>query len=100
MVHPREGWQGHGVPRRRFLKGGVGLSALAALGAGGALSGCASDLTGSGTLPLPRPNNPVQWPIFANNTAIKPGLAPEQDATLQVYIWTAYINQALSLIHI
>ena len=94
MVHPREGWQGHGVPRRRFLKGGVGLSALAALGAGGALTGCASDLTGAGTLPLPRPNNPVQWPIFANNTAIKPGLAPERDATLQVYIWTAYINQA------
>jgi spermidine/putrescine transport system substrate-binding protein len=94
LVHPREGWQGHGVPRRRFLKGGVGLSALAALGAGGALTGCASDLTGSGTLPLPRPNNPVQWPIFAGNTAIKPGLAPERDATLQVFIWTAYINQA------
>ena len=94
MVHPREGWQGHGLPRRRFLKGGVGLSALAALGAGGALTGCASDLTGSGTLPLPRPSNPVQWPVFAGNTAIKPGLAPERDATLQVYIWTAYINQA------
>jgi spermidine/putrescine transport system substrate-binding protein len=94
LVHPREGWQGHGLPRRRFLKGGVGLSALAALGAGGALTGCASDLTGSGTLPLPRPSNPVQWPVFAGNTAIKPGLAPERDATLQVFIWTAYINQA------
>jgi spermidine/putrescine transport system substrate-binding protein len=94
LVHPREGWQGHGLPRRRFLKGGVGLSALAALGAGGALTGCASDLTGSGTLPLPRPSNPVQWPVFAGNTAIKSGLAPERDATLQVFIWTAYINQA------
>ena len=94
MVHPREGWQGHGVPRRRFLKGGAGLSALAALGASGALAGCASDLTGAGTLPLPRPNNPVRWPVFAGNAAIKPGLAAEQDATLQVYIWTAYINQA------
>jgi spermidine/putrescine transport system substrate-binding protein len=94
LVHPREGWQGHGVPRRRFLKGGAGLSALAALGAGGALTGCASDLTGSGTLPLPRPDNPVRWPIFSGNTAIKPGLAPERDATLQVFIWTAYINQA------
>src|SRR3984957_20430043 len=48
LVHPREGWQGHGLPRRRFLKGCAGLSALAALGAGGALTGCASDLTGSG----------------------------------------------------
>ena len=43
------------MPRRRFLKGGAGLSALAALGAAGALAGCASDLTGSGKLPLPRP---------------------------------------------
>src|ERR1700753_1983314 len=54
LVHPREGWQGHGMPRRRFLQGGMGLSALAALGAGGLLSGCASDLTRSGQLPLPR----------------------------------------------
>jgi spermidine/putrescine transport system substrate-binding protein len=82
------------MPRRRFLKGGAGLSALAALGAAGALTGCAADLTGSGHLPLPRPNNPVKWPVFAGNTAIKSGLPQEQDATLQVYIWEAYINQA------
>jgi spermidine/putrescine transport system substrate-binding protein len=84
------------MPRRRFLKGGAGLSALAALGAGGAasvLAGCASDLTGSGKLPLPRPGNPVKWPVFAGNTAIKSGLDDERDATLQVYIWEAYINQ-------
>jgi spermidine/putrescine transport system substrate-binding protein len=93
LAHPREGWQGHGLPRRRFLQGGAGLSALAALGAGGLLSGCASDLTGSGKLPLPRRDNPVKWPVFATNTAIKPGLAPEKDATLQIYIWEAYINQ-------
>ena len=42
------------MPRRRFLKGGAGLSALAALGER-PLTGCASDLTGSGKLPLPRP---------------------------------------------
>ena len=87
------------MPRRRFLKGGAGVGALAALGAAGAgsglLAGCASDLTGSGTLPLPlpRPGNPVKWPVFAGNTAIKPGLAAERDATLQIYIWEAYINQ-------
>ena len=81
------------MPRRRFLKGGAGLSALAALGAGDLLSGCASDLTGSGKLPLPRPDNPVKWPVFAGNTAIKSGLEQEQNATLQVYIWEAYINQ-------
>jgi spermidine/putrescine transport system substrate-binding protein len=94
LVHPREGWQGHGVPRRTFLKGGAGLSALAALGAGGALTGCASDLTGSGKLPLPRQNSPVTWPVFAGNQPIKSGLEAEQGATLQIYIWTAYINQA------
>ncbi len=85
------------MPRRRFLQGGAGLSALAALGGASAasslLTGCASDLTGSGTLPLPRRDNPVKWPVFAGNTAIKPGLKPEQGATLQVYIWEAYINQ-------
>jgi spermidine/putrescine transport system substrate-binding protein len=81
------------MPRRQFLKGGAGLTALAALGAGGVLSGCASDLAGSGKLPLPRPDNPVKWPVFAGNTAIKSGLEPEQNATLQVYIWEAYINQ-------
>jgi spermidine/putrescine transport system substrate-binding protein len=97
LVHPREGWQGHGMPRRRFLKGGAGLSALAALGAAGVatplLTGCASDLTGSGTLPLPRPDNPVKWPVFAGNKAIASGLAPETDATLNIYNWVAYINQ-------
>jgi spermidine/putrescine transport system substrate-binding protein len=81
------------MPRRRFLQGGMGLSALAALGASGVLTGCASDLTGSGKLPLPRPNNPVTWPVFPGNAAIKSGLEPERDATLQVYIWEAYINQ-------
>jgi spermidine/putrescine transport system substrate-binding protein len=87
------------MPRRRFLKAGAGLSALAALGAAGAgasvLTGCASDLTGSGTLPLPRRDNPVKWPVFAGNTAIGSGLKPERGATLQVYIWEAYINQAV-----
>jgi spermidine/putrescine transport system substrate-binding protein len=94
LTHPREGWQGHGMPRRSFLKGGAGVSALAALGAGGALTGCASDLAGSGKLPLPRPSNPVTWPVFAENKPITSGLAAERDATLQLYIWTAYINQA------
>ena len=83
------------MPRRTFLKGGAGLTALAALGAGGLLTGCASDLTGSGTLPLPRPDNPVKWPVFAGNQAIASGLAPETDATLNIYNWVAYINQAV-----
>jgi spermidine/putrescine transport system substrate-binding protein len=97
MAHPREGWQGHGVPRkltRRSFLGGSAGAALAALGAAPLLSGCASALAGTGTVPLPRPGHPVRWPIFPGNSAIKPNLPPEPDATLQIYTWVAYINQA------
>lgn len=86
------------MPRRRFLKGGLGAAAAAlALGAGadGLLTGCASDLADAGTVPLPRQNNPVTWPVFPGNGPIKSGLAQEQDATLQIYMWEAYINQAV-----
>jgi len=86
------------MPRRRFLKGSVGaaLGALAlGAGAGGLLSGCASDVADSGTVPLPRQDNPVTWPIFPGNAPIKSGLAQEQDTTLQIYMWEAYINQAV-----
>jgi spermidine/putrescine transport system substrate-binding protein len=98
VAHPREGWQGDGtrrlpVSRRGFLKGaGAGL---AALGAGSLIEACAPALAGFGTLPLPRPNNPVTWPIFTDNPAIKSGLQPEPGATLQIYNWVAYINQAV-----
>ena len=91
-MHPREGWQGHGMPRRSFLK--AGAAAALALGAGGALAGCASDLAGAGTIPLPRPYHPVTWPVFPENGPVKAGLTAERDATLQIYTWEAYINQA------
>jgi spermidine/putrescine transport system substrate-binding protein len=95
MAHPREGWQGHGAPRkltrRSFLHGSAG--ALAALGAAPLLEACASGLAGSGSVPLPRPDNPHKWPIFKDNQAIASNLAPEQGATLQLYTWVAYINQ-------
>jgi spermidine/putrescine transport system substrate-binding protein len=97
MAHPREGWQGHGAPRkltRRSFLGRSAGAALAALGAGSLLDACAPGLTGNGTLPLPRPNHPVRWPVFSDNMPISSGLAPERDATLQVYNWVAYVNQA------
>ena len=88
-MHPREGWSedGPGRPglsRRSFLRtsAGAGLLAgglgplLAACSSGGAAAG-ASGVT---TIPLPRPNNPVTWPIFKDNAAIKSGLQPEQGA--------------------
>src|SRR4249919_894359 len=95
MAHPREGWQGHGAPRkltRRSFLGTAGGS-LAALGAAPLLEACSSALAGSGTVPLPRPDNPVKWPVFKTNQAIASNLAPEEGATLQLYTWVAYINQ-------
>jgi spermidine/putrescine transport system substrate-binding protein len=94
MSHPREGWQGHGAPRKLTRRSFLGASAAAALGATPLLSACASALAGTGTVPLPRPDNPVKWPMFAGNEAIKAGQPAEPDATLQIYTWVAYINQA------
>src|ERR1700677_462429 len=94
MSHPREGWQGHGAPRRLTRRSFLGAGAAAALGATPLLSACASALAGTGTVPLPRPGNPVRWPVFTDNQAIKAGLPAEPEATLQIYTWVAYINQA------
>ncbi|HTW00587.1 MAG TPA: hypothetical protein VMF87_09835, partial [Streptosporangiaceae bacterium] len=71
MVHPREGWQGDAsrrplVSRRGFLARGAGAAA-AALAGGSLLDACAPALAGFGSLPLPRPDNPVTWPVFASN---------------------------------
>ena len=96
MTHPREGWQGHGLPRklapsitRRSLLRGLAAS----LGAETLLAGCASALAGTGTVPLPRPDNPVRWPVFTGNQAIAAGQPIEPGATLQIFTWVAYINQ-------
>src|SRR5579863_7063187 len=110
-MHPKEGWKqgrppipgvpetgtGTGVSRRAFLRRGAGAGALAlgASGVGGLLSACSGALaTGpvGKPLPLPRPNNPVTWPMYADNQAIKSGLLPERNATLKVFNWVAYVN--------
>jgi spermidine/putrescine transport system substrate-binding protein len=94
-VHPREGWQGHGAPRKLTRRSFLGTAggALAALGAMPLLQACSSALAGTGTVPLPRPDNPVRWPLFSDNQAIASNLTAERDATLQIYTWEAYINQ-------
>jgi spermidine/putrescine transport system substrate-binding protein len=101
-MHPREGWSEDGPPRpglsrRSFLRQGASAGLLAG-GLGPLLAACSSGATtasapGGSTIPLPRPNNPVTWPIFKDNAAIKSGLQPEQGATLKLYNWVAYINQ-------
>jgi spermidine/putrescine transport system substrate-binding protein len=77
------------------LKGGVGLGTLAGLGS--TLSGCSDrPLAAGGALgTLPRPDSPVTWPTYADNAVIASGLQPEKNATLKVYNWVAYINQAV-----
>ena len=100
-MHPREGWTEDRRRRRaipsRFPQQGAAAGLLAA-GAGSLLAGCSSGTTTtSGThacrwVPLPRPNNPVTWPLSKDNPAITSGLAPEQNATLRLFNWVAYIN--------
>lgn len=78
------------ISRRDLLETGAGLG-LAAL-----LAGCGSSLSTSvsaSKVPLPRPNNPVKWPIYADNRPIASGLEPEKNATLQLFNWADYINE-------
>jgi spermidine/putrescine transport system substrate-binding protein len=97
-MHPREGWQPDGtrrrtgLSRRAALKGGA-AAALLASGGGSLLSACAPYLTGSENVPLPRPHNPVHWPTNGKKP-IASNLKPEAGATLQIYNWVAYVNQA------
>jgi spermidine/putrescine transport system substrate-binding protein len=105
-MHPREGWRADGtrsrqaLSRRGFLRqsAGAGLVLGAAGGIGSLLEACGtSSSSGPGVLtsngiPLPRPRQPVTWPIFHDNKPIKSGLAPEKDATLRIFNWVAYLN--------
>jgi spermidine/putrescine transport system substrate-binding protein len=62
---------------------------------GGGASGSGGSPSSGGALALPRPDQPVTWPTYPSNVAIADGLAPEQNATLKVYNWVAYINAAV-----
>jgi spermidine/putrescine transport system substrate-binding protein len=97
-MHPREGWTEDRrglITRRGFLKQSAGAAALLG-GAGSLLEACsnagASGGLTSGGIPLPRPNHPVTWPLFKDNPAIKSALQPEQNATLRIFNWVAYLN--------
>jgi spermidine/putrescine transport system substrate-binding protein len=101
-MHPREGWLEGGIrrtlkpdesaiSRRQLLAAGAGLAL------GGMLAGCSSTnpAAGSGGPPLPRQSSPVKWPVYSDNKPIASGLAPETGATLQLYNWVAYLNEAV-----
>jgi spermidine/putrescine transport system substrate-binding protein len=104
-MHPREGWTEDRRPelisRRGFLRQGATAGLL--LGGGSSLlAACSSAKSGttpsgtptltSGGIPLPRPHNPVTWPLYKNNPAIASNLPPETGATLRLFNWVAYIN--------
>jgi spermidine/putrescine transport system substrate-binding protein len=105
-MHPREGWSEGGIrrrpepeegaiSRRQLLGVGAGLAAGALLaGCGSSGSSTPSAPTGAGGVPLPRQNAPVKWPIYSDNKPIAANLPAEQGATLQIYNWVAYINEA------
>jgi spermidine/putrescine transport system substrate-binding protein len=87
-----------GASRRQFLTG----AGLAALGGPAFLTACTRDAGGSGdnpaateSLKLASPANPVTWPIQSGNEPIADGLAPEQNATLQVYNYADYVEPAV-----
>ncbi|MGA8296810.1 MAG: spermidine/putrescine ABC transporter substrate-binding protein [Acidimicrobiales bacterium] len=102
--HPREGFgldlRENAISRREFLRratalagAGVAIGALGGLGT--VLEGVASDAGAAATMPLPRPDSPITWPIFSDNKPIASNLKPERGATLKLYNWVAYINQAV-----
>ncbi|HEY2549389.1 MAG TPA: spermidine/putrescine ABC transporter substrate-binding protein [Streptosporangiaceae bacterium] len=104
-MHPREGWRDGRpprpvLPRRDFLRSSLGAgAAIGSAGTLGSLLAACSGTAGgaanasSKALPLPRPNNPVTWPLFTDNQPIKSGLTPEKGATLKIFNWVAYVNQ-------
>lgn len=107
-MHPREGWSEDAphhplLSRRRFLRGSAGTGLMLG-GAGSLLEACSrapagagagAAPTGKGGIPLPRPNHRVTWPIYKDNMPLKSGMQPEKDATLHIYNWVAYINEAV-----
>jgi spermidine/putrescine transport system substrate-binding protein len=112
-MHPREGWSEGGlrrglgaeegaISRRQLLAAGAGLAL------GGLVAGCGSSNPGGASTAgasnagatnaaslLPRQNNPVKWPVYADNKPIASGLQPEAGATLRLYNWVAYINESV-----
>jgi len=99
MPPGRPGDRAHrGASRRQFLAG----AGLAALGGPAFLTACTRDAGGSAgspaateSLQLASPSSPVTWPISPGNEPIADGLAPEANATLQVYNYADYVEPAV-----
>lgn len=94
--HPRENWNPAGrrrrvYTRRDFLQRaavlGIAIPAMPSI-----LAACAERGGSEGVaLAVGTPSNPVQQPLFDDNTAIESGLQPEA-GPLKLYNWEDYIN--------
>src|SRR5579859_2097143 len=106
--HPRERPTGHGgMTRRDMLKRSAAAASFTLPGAaildacskpGATAPGGSSHANGPGVgkfwpagspYPLARQDSPVTWKLWRQ--PIKSGLAPEKNATLQIYNWSDYI---------
>ncbi|HUA48996.1 MAG TPA: spermidine/putrescine ABC transporter substrate-binding protein [Solirubrobacteraceae bacterium] len=102
-MHPREGWIEPGIRRRpNPEESAISRRQLLAAGAGlafaGLLAGCSTTNpagASSADPPLPSKTRGIKWPVYADNKPIASGLEPEKGATLQLYNWVAYINEAV-----
>src|SRR5437870_8776010 len=83
----------YGPTRRQFLTRAAILAA-AAPSLGGFLAACskAGPSSSAPTLTIAAPDHPVKWDIKDDNKPIADGLAPEQNATLQVYNYADYLS--------
>jgi spermidine/putrescine transport system substrate-binding protein len=92
---------GPGLSRRSFLaRGAVSAAAFPTLAA--FLEACSkSKSSGGGSAPsatfsVASPEHPVKWEIAADNKPIADSLPPEQNATVNIYTYTDYLDpQAL-----
>ncbi|HLX77639.1 MAG TPA: spermidine/putrescine ABC transporter substrate-binding protein [Acidimicrobiales bacterium] len=102
--HPRQRWgegereRPNGLSRREFLRrmaaiAGSGVALRSLGGVAPVLDRFSIEDSSKPSIPLPRPNSPVKWPLF--NKTIASNLKPERNATLKLYNWVAYINQAV-----
>src|SRR4051812_29618390 len=79
----------HRSSRRQFITRSM-LLAAGAPTIGAFLEACSTSSSGgsgdrSTVLQLASPDNPVTWPIHADNKPIANGLSPEKGATLRLY---------------
>lgn len=79
--------------RRSLLRGSIGAASLPGLSALiAACSGAHTETFSEQQHPKPGPNNPMLWPISADNRPIASNLPPERGRPLKIFNWPDYID--------